>query len=66
MKYQVKRIMMSYSENKCSILVTLFVFHFEISGNDNNDEQFAKIELISVALIVFHFEISGRVDNEEQ
>jgi len=34
---------------------TLLVFHFEISGKDNNDKHSAKIQIISVALLVFHF-----------
>ena len=32
------------------ILVTLLVFHFDISGKDINDEQPLNIQLISVTL----------------
>ena len=38
---------------------TLLVFHFEISGNDINDEHPLNILLILETLFVFHFEISG-------
>ena len=48
------------------IFITLLVSHFEISGNDDNDEQSEKKPFISVTLIVFHFEISGNEDNDEQ
>ena len=47
------------------ILVTLLVFHFEISGKDDNDEHPINILLILVTLLVFHFEISGKDDNDE-
>ena len=43
------------------ILVTLLVFHFEISDKDDNDEHSQNIQLISVTLLVFHFEISGKM-----
>ena len=45
--------------------MTLFVFHFDISGNDINDEQLRNNEFISVTLFVFHFEISGNDCNDE-
>ena len=48
-----------------SILITLKVFHFEISGKDDNDEHPINIKLTLVTLIVFHFEISGKDDNDE-
>ena len=41
------------------------MFHFEISGNDNNDEHPQNIALISLALDIFHFEISGNDNNDE-
>ena len=44
------------------ILVTLEVFHFEISGKDDNDEYSLNILLIFVTLEVFHFEISGEME----
>ena len=46
------------------ILVALFVFHFEISGNDDNDLHPLNIPLILVTLLVFHFEISGNDEGE--
>ena len=46
--------------------MTLEVFQFEISGNDDNDEQLESIELISVTFEIFQFEISGNDDNDEQ
>ena len=45
------------------ILVTLPVFHFEISGSNDNFSHRENIELISITLLVFHFEISGNDDN---
>ena len=45
--------------------IPLLVFHFEISGKDDNDKQQLNIELISVALLIFHLEISGKDDNNE-
>ncbi len=47
------------------ILITLFVFHLEISGKDDNDEHCSNIELILFILFVFHLEISGKEDNDE-
>ena len=53
-------------KTKQLISVTLEVFHLEISGNDDNDEQPSNIFLISVTLEVFHLDISGNDDNDEQ
>ena len=39
---------------------------FEISDNDDNDEQKENIYLISVASSVFHFEILGKDNIDEQ
>ena len=47
------------------MFLTLEVFHLEISGNDDNKEQFWNIKLISVTLEVSHLEMSGRDINEE-
>ena len=44
----------------------LFVFRFEISGNDFNEDQPAKINPLSVTLFVFQLEMSGINDNDEQ
>ena len=41
------------------------LFHFEISGKDNNDLHSPNIALILVTLLVFHFEISGKDNNDE-
>ena len=43
----------------------LFVFQFDISGNNSNDEQLANNPLILVTLFVFHFDISGNNFNDE-
>ena len=48
------------------MLVTLIIFHFEISGKDNNDEHPINISLISLTLTIFHSEISGKGDNDKQ
>ena len=45
------------------ILVMLLIFHFEISGKDNNDEYLLSKKLISVSLLVFHFERSNKDNN---
>ena len=47
------------------ISLILLVFHFEISGNDDNDSQSENIKQISLILSAFHFEISGNEDNDE-
>ena len=57
--------MMNISENIYLILLTLEVFHFEISGNDDNDEHPLNIRLILLTLEVFHFDISCNDDNDE-
>jgi len=54
------------SLNKPAILVTLFVFQFDISGKDVNDEHPENKHDIFVTLFVFHFEISGNDDKDEQ
>ena len=44
----------------------LLVFHFEISGKDDNDEHPLKKQTIFLkTLLVFHFEISGKDINDE-
>ena len=47
------------------ILLTLLVFHFDISGKDDNNLQFSNIEVILLTLLVFHFNISGNDNNYE-
>ena len=47
------------------ILVTLLVFHFDISGKDTKDEHPENKELKSVILSVFHSEILGKYFNDE-
>ena len=54
-----------HSINIPLILLTLLIFHFEISGKDDNDEHTQNIKFILVTLLVFHFEISGKDDNDE-
>ena len=44
--------------------MTLLIFHFEISGKDNNDEHLENIDDILVAFLVLHSEISGRFFND--
>jgi len=51
---------------KLSLFVTLFAFHFEISGKDDNDEKLFNRYFILIRLFEFHFEISGNDDNNEQ
>ena len=51
-------------QNVPIILVTLLVFHFELSVNDDYDEHPSNIKLILVTLLIFHFEISGKDDND--
>ena len=46
------------------ILITLEVFHFDISGKDFNELHSSNKELISVTFEVFHFDISGNDINE--
>ena len=45
-------------------LVTLFVFHLEISGKDDKDSHPLNKNSISVTLFVFHPEISGKDDKD--
>ena len=45
--------------------MTLFIFHFEISGKDDKEEHPENKPFISVTLFVFHFEISGKYDKDE-
>ena len=47
------------------IFFTFFVFHFDISGKDINDEQPRKIPLMSFTLSVFQFDISGKDSIDE-
>ena len=42
------------------MLVTFFVFHFEISGKCFNDEQLENKPFIFLILNVFQCEISGK------
>ena len=46
------------------ILVTLEVFHFDISGNDDKEPHPENIDNILVTLKVFQFDISGNDDND--
>ena len=41
-------------------IVSLFVFHIEISGREIKDEQLENIEHISIVFIVSHFDKSGK------
>ena len=45
--------------------LTLLVFHFEISGIDDNDSHPLNIKFKLVALLEFQFVISGKYDNDE-
>ena len=45
-------IITNIQENINLILVTLLVFHFDISGKDNNDEYPPNIAPISVILLI--------------
>ena len=47
-------IIMNIQENINLILLTLLVFHFDISGKDNNDEHPPNIAPISVILLIFN------------
>ena len=44
----------------------LFVFHFEMSGNEDNLSQPENIKLILLSLSVFHLDISDKNDKFEQ
>jgi len=43
----------------------IIVFHFEISGKDDNDEHLQNNQFIFLTLLVFHLEISGKDNNDE-
>ena len=45
------------------IFLTFEIFHFDISGNEDNLEQLKNIELILLTFEVFHADISGNRDN---
>ena len=62
--YTIKNKAKDKPENKKLILVTFFVFHFEISGKLVNDEHPKNNPFILIKLHVFHFEISGKDDKE--
>ena len=48
------------------ISVGFFVFHFEISSkDDDNNEHPSNIEIIFVTLLIFHFEILVKYNNDE-
>ena len=47
------------------ILLTLLIFHFEISGNSFKDEHPKNIPDILLALHIFHLEISGNSFKDE-
>ena len=44
-----------HSQNKPDILIILFVFHFDISGNDFNEIHPQNKKQILFILLVFHF-----------
>jgi len=46
------------------IILILFVFHFDISGNESKDEQFSNIESISITLQVFQIDMLCIEDND--
>ena len=46
------------------MLVTLDVFHFDISGNDINESHLKNIPCILVTLEVSHFDMSGNEINK--
>ena len=58
--------MMSNHKTYNSYDYLIKVFHFDISGKDNKDQQSLNISLISLTLLVFHFDISGKDDNDSQ
>ena len=49
-----------HPKNKSFILVTLFVFHLDITGKELNDEHLSNKHLILVKLFVFHLDILGK------
>ncbi len=42
------------------------MFHFDISGKENNEKQFINIPPMFIALLVSQLDISGKEINEEQ
>ena len=56
----------SHPKNMHCILITLFVFHLEISGKDDIILQLKNMPSIFVTLFVFQFEISGKNNNDSQ
>ena len=49
---------------KLFISLILQVFHFDISGKDDNNSQLENIKLILLVLLISHFDISGKDNNE--
>ena len=47
-------------------MITLFIFHFEITGKHNKDLHLKKIKAIFIIFEVFYFEISGKDNKEKQ
>ena len=45
--------------------MTLLIFHFDISGNDINEEHPLKISWKLLTLQTFHFDISDNDINDE-
>ena len=45
---------------------TFLVFHIDISGKEDKEEQLKNIAPITLALLIFHIDISGNEDNDEQ
>ena len=46
--------------------MTLFVFHFDILGKDDNFLHLQNKNFILLTLFVFHFDISGKDNKFEQ
>ena len=65
MKYLVKLLKKNTPKIILCLSITFDVFHFEISGNDINEEHPLNKLHISVTLEVFHFEMSGNDINDE-
>ena len=61
-----KIIIDKHSENIPIISITFFVFHFDISGNDFNDEHLLNNKCILVIFLVSHFDMSGNNLTNEQ
>ena len=45
--------------------MVLLVFHFDMSGNINKDEQLPNIPYILITLVHYHLEISGNNNKDE-